>query len=869
MMQIGKNCLSTVALFLMTFQPDSGRGAVAQSAEQPMEISPAEFPPYDMHVYNLMRVGIAAKSDFRILSQSPESLEAAKVQFRRGKLDDGIRIVKRFIDEHPLDIQQALDAMLSQWHEILTPRRYNPQEVAAKCAPIAEIARKILPDLPKTAAAGVAYKLINFATLGSPDSQAARIKALRDVIQEYSGTDAALDAELAIISASSLRLPEQIKALEDFSAKYPGTCACARALSLKANFLAHNSIVRTEDPTERFFQVFDIVKTLESNPYVKCEKLDSPSSFVSGFWAPQPLRYAPENIPRILDAYRTFIKTHAKLDEQFPLENGIGYIIKSKLGELHKLAGEDDSAIEKDLTDLEKIAPDPSAVLYLKALSYMEKMKPGVNPENAPTMRKVMDLLTGIQAQGSGLNARRALATLASLYYSQGDFTRAREAYRKYVQAYPQSSYAWVAALRIGRCDERAGALQAAIPSYLAAAEQFLSVPFARVLGHAYAGRVHEALQQFDQARGEFGKALNAWDSDFSRYSLDPAPSRDLVEDRPPKNDSEVTRQYLADRTAQLTRSAAATGMALVERGRWLLDQGKFQEAAELLEQMPKQFPDSANRSEALTLAHKARLYFAFDLANADSAAADEAAAMREFERIADQPFDLSVCTAKISLACLLAKQGKPDEAGRVLQDALRQWQAQQKAQEPSSTLEKDIKEIRNLLFRPAGDPLYDQLRDSRFPPANPPPFLLAALSLTVKFQDGSSKSVDLVQDFPGLRNVLFLNAEQQICLRDMMISLGGTKKRQPGSAMETPNQPAGDSLRILPFLNRFFQVMPAHWGGWEFLSFPTITEIEFTDKEQTKARAAVRTWNKGGNVLLEKENGKWKAKGLFNLWIT
>ncbi len=44
---------------------------------------------------------------------------------------------------------------------------------------------------------------------------------------------------------------------------------------------------------------------------------------------------------------------------------------------------------------------------------------------------------------------------------------------------------------------------------------------------------------------------------------------------------------------------------------------------------------------------------------------------------------------------------------------------------------------------------------------------------------------------------------------------------------------------------------------------------LEFTDKERTKAVAAVRTWNKGGSVLLEKTGGKWIAKGLFEVWTT
>ena len=137
-----------------------------------------------------------------------------------------------------------------------------------------------------------------------------------------------------------------------------------------------------------------------------------------------------------------------------------------------------------------------------------------------------------------------------------------------------------------------------------------------------------------------------------------------------------------------------------------------------------------------------------------------------------------------------------------------------------------------------------------------------------MKFVDGSSEDIELSQDYPGLKNVLHMSKEQQIYLRDMMVRLGGTKKGPSRSVMEV-NRPIGDVLQILPFLNQFFSVRAGHWLGWELLTFPRITSIEFTDKERTAAIAAVRTWNRGGNVFLEKVDGQWKVKGLYSVWIT
>lgn len=51
----------------------------------------------------------------------------------------------------------------------------------------------------------------------------------------------------------------------------------------------------------------------------------------------------------------------------------------------------------------------------------------------------------------------------------------------------------------------------------------------------------------------------------------------------------------------------------------------------------------------------------------------------------------------------------------------------------------------------------------------------------------------DVLRDaFPGLANVVFMNADQIRMLTEIMTSLGGTKRRQPTMIMETPNQPAG-----------------------------------------------------------------------------
>jgi len=102
-----------------------------------------------------------------------------------------------------------------------------------------------------------------------------------------------------------------------------------------------------------------------------------------------------------------------------------------------------------------------------------------------------------------------------------------------------------------------------------------------------------------------------------------------------------------------------------------------------------------------------------------------------------------------------------------------------------------------------------------------------------------------------------------------MIVRLGGTKRREPTQIMETPNQPVGDSVRIVALWARFFPARPGHWGGWELETYPVIDEIHFTNAERTRASAKVTIGYSGATVELEKEGGAWLARRLTNRWIT
>lgn len=133
----------------------------------------------------------------------------------------------------------------------------------------------------------------------------------------------------------------------------------------------------------------------------------------------------------------------------------------------------------------------------------------------------------------------------------------------------------------------------------------------------------------------------------------------------------------------------------------------------------------------------------------------------------------------------------------------------------------------------------------------------------------GGPFRVTIFQTIPSSENALFLNRDQQQWLSQLMLRLGGTKRRVPTGIMETPNQPAGPALDVLALLNRFFPARGGHWGGWEFGTYPVITRIAFQNHDRTKATADVTIGYSGATVVLEKRDGAWIAVELTNEWIT
>ena len=139
-------------------------------------------------------------------------------------------------------------------------------------------------------------------------------------IEQYRGTQAALLTEVDVINWGSVS-QQMFDSFDAFIAAHPGTTAAAKALYLKG-FQWHtiNTLGRLEprdaDPTARFMRVLAIVTELESGKYPKSEWVDKAPTLIVGFFMPEDAKIAPENLDRLIEAHREFVRSHFALDER-------------------------------------------------------------------------------------------------------------------------------------------------------------------------------------------------------------------------------------------------------------------------------------------------------------------------------------------------------------------------------------------------------------------------------------------------------------------------------------------------------------------------------------------------------------------------
>jgi hypothetical protein len=283
--------------------------------------------------------------------------------------------------------------------------------------------------------------------------------------------------------------------------------------------------------------------------------------------------------------------------------------------------------------------------------------------------------------------------------------------------------------------------------------------------------------------------------------------------------------------------------------------------------------PSTAAALEARALAGRARLEHALELADVENPKRNEADAREALARLTKDADAFARTAARIAGATILWKQGAEHPARTLMDQALTGWLADQPRPQPRSTLspmERDVAEIRDLLFRPRGDGIYSGKGWNAFEwPSQSPGFWIATPDVSVTLPNTSPMTVTLYQEFGDERQVLMFDPVQRSILLRMVDALGGTQTEEPDSIMATPHQPIGASLDVMALWNEFFFASPWHWGGWVIETYPMVTQILFDDEARTRAAVKVTVGYSGGTILVEKEDGVWKARRFVEMWVT
>lgn len=848
----------------------------------------AHYPPFEWAARGMAHErSLVMQRAIRLLAGSPGSTEAADAFLAAGDPlfggsrwgRDGLATVRTAIDRDPASAARLLQQLLRA--PLLTD---NTEAIDG----ILAAARLSVTRLPKAQAAELAFAALQLELGRSRVDPAGRAARLRSFADEYNGTWPATLAALDIAEADVLvgrgDRSARVATLESFARKHAGTCAAAAALRRLASLLGSSSRRRGEDPTADFLRAIDIASRLDSPPYRACPRDTAPDPesesvrLVAALYAYEP-SYAPGNVARLLDAYGAFVE--ARFNQEIrDFNSGLGYIIASRMGDLFEAAGDRAGGLDRYLAALEANRRHVDQARFLRAAIQIPdpwrdrpKAAAPVGFPEAPAAA-----LRLLSAQAGEPVAGRSLATLAWLYQVEGRPAEARELYRSFLDRYPGSGFAWLAAVRAGQCAEALGDTRDAVALYRSAARHGPAMPLAPVFGHAYAARAFESLGEASAARDEYGSALSAWDIRYGRSKSLPEPRRRNPDAQPSmsrqEDASSLYRERILQRVATLARTTAAPGGSIVERARRLIDGGRPEEGIRALDDFAARFPGSSNIGEASYLSHKGRLFHALGQL-ADPTGAGRAGGEAALDALAAEPYDFPVVAAAMARAVLLHQRGARDEADQRMRAALERWRTEQAFEEPDGEVARDVAEIRRVVFQPLGGPVFGDQRWNAFSwPPSMPPYLVANTDLTLGFADDRREPFSLAQRYPAFDNLLGLTEEQVRMLEKVIGSTGGAAAREgrvfvEKGVMETPVVPVGRSVDVIQFLARYFHARPGHWGGWEVLTYPVITEITFTTDARSAAVASVTIGYSGCRVLLEKQGGRWVVVGTTHHWVT
>ena len=460
----------------------------------------AEFPPVGPS-YGSMRFGLFQDHTERLLREAPDAPETFEMLVYGERPDQAADVLRRLIPTRPGDIAWSFDLL---WRRNV----FRTLAAAGREDPLPDLiaeARARLDGMSPSDAAEVERRLILLENPGAAPRPGRR-DALLAFIARYPDTPAAREAEVDVITSTTSRRDEWIQPLEEVASRYPGTTAAAMALHEKAFQLSRNLRPGT-NPTDRFLEVFAIVRELESGRYPDSEAVRR-APWLAIEMSPRNADLAPEDVSRLLDAFIAFTRIHFTLPEDGQMAGGIDGVVLGQIADLFARQERGIDGVEQTLDELERI--DSPRARFLRGAFYAQLLEAEPPATRPALLARAVEVLSALAA-GDGLHARRALATLASLRYGEGDLAAARDTFVAYLSRHPDTPWAWVAAIRVGQCHELLGDLDAAIDAYRAAARDYAAGRVARQLGYSYAARAAEAVGWFEEAAADYERALEGW----------------------------------------------------------------------------------------------------------------------------------------------------------------------------------------------------------------------------------------------------------------------------------------------------------------------------------------------------------------------
>lgn len=404
----------------------------------------SDFPAADSMVRSQQLMALRARAAEAALREAPDRARTLDLLLQSGRIPEGLDVLARIVSNRPDELREAFAAIGFKGREFAADRAHD---YADRLRTALAAARQRFPGMPREEAARLARQMMSVEGELAIQTKNWRARA-EAFVAEYAGTRTALLAEVDLLTD---RIgPQMLEPLDAFIAAHPGTEAAAKALYQKGFHLGHNPFgfgwKVGNDPTDRFLQVLSIYRELRSARYPASEWLEKAPTLITGFSA-YKATYEAANIDRVLAGYEEVLPVLLAAYERNSLQDSVSLLIGYRMAELFKLKGNLVGGVDATFDRLEQMAKEPYAVRMLRADLYLRPNDTVFDAASRAELKaKAVPLLEAVTERGAGLVRRRAHATLATLHFSENRLVEAGRLYRRFVEAYPTSEYAWVAA---------------------------------------------------------------------------------------------------------------------------------------------------------------------------------------------------------------------------------------------------------------------------------------------------------------------------------------------------------------------------------------------------------------------------------------